>query len=227
VVRFDPAANTAELLYRDGASLPNQSPTGVWELPIALVQGSALAYDLRTILLPDGTMLVKDGTRGYLPLPAPSTKVTSNDTSYDYVAYSTGWERPRGQPWGVLNTMLYSATDMSIPASETPLHGGGVNPVITRPGGRYTRFGINTQVNVSTGTQIFWRVYWAGVQKYLWMTFHVAQSGVALISPALVLPANVAVSVGWTAQLTSGGPATILSNTFQGTHTFVEDCGPA
>jgi hypothetical protein len=42
VVRFDPAANTADLIYRDGATTPNQSPTGIWETPIAQIVGSAL-----------------------------------------------------------------------------------------------------------------------------------------------------------------------------------------
>jgi hypothetical protein len=46
VVRFDPAANTAELLWRDGVSVPAQSPTGVWELPIAKTVGGVLT-DLR------------------------------------------------------------------------------------------------------------------------------------------------------------------------------------
>jgi len=47
VVRFDPAANTAQLLYLDGVSVPAQSPTGIYELPIALITGSALV-DRRT-----------------------------------------------------------------------------------------------------------------------------------------------------------------------------------
>jgi hypothetical protein len=42
VIRFDPAANLAELLYRDGATVPSQSPSGTWELPIAKLTGSAL-----------------------------------------------------------------------------------------------------------------------------------------------------------------------------------------
>lgn len=42
VVRFDPAANTAELLYRDGVSVPAQSPTGTFEMPVALITGSVL-----------------------------------------------------------------------------------------------------------------------------------------------------------------------------------------
>lgn len=51
VVRFDPAANTAELLYRDGVSTPSQNPSGTWELPIAQIAGSALT-DLRRRLNP-------------------------------------------------------------------------------------------------------------------------------------------------------------------------------
>lgn len=42
VVRFDPAANTAELLYRDAATAPSQSPAGIWELEIAQIIGSVL-----------------------------------------------------------------------------------------------------------------------------------------------------------------------------------------
>lgn len=46
VIRFDPAANSAELLWRDGATTPTQNPEGTWELPIAKTVGSVLT-DLR------------------------------------------------------------------------------------------------------------------------------------------------------------------------------------
>jgi hypothetical protein len=42
VVRFDPAANTAELLWRDGVTVPAQSPTGTYELLIASTSASVL-----------------------------------------------------------------------------------------------------------------------------------------------------------------------------------------
>jgi len=48
VVRFDPAANTAELVWRDGVTVPAQSPTGVYEMLIASVTGS-VGTDRRTI----------------------------------------------------------------------------------------------------------------------------------------------------------------------------------
>jgi len=46
VVRFDPAANTAELVWRDGVSTPNQNPDGVWELPLYKTLGG-VGTDLR------------------------------------------------------------------------------------------------------------------------------------------------------------------------------------
>jgi hypothetical protein len=49
VVRFDPAANTAQLLYLDGVSVPSQSPTGTYEMPIAKISGSALT-DVRPVI---------------------------------------------------------------------------------------------------------------------------------------------------------------------------------
>lgn len=42
VVRFDPAANSAQLLYLDGATVPAQSPTGIYEMPIAQIVGSGM-----------------------------------------------------------------------------------------------------------------------------------------------------------------------------------------
>lgn len=53
VVRFDPAANLAELVWRAGATTPARAPTGTWELPIASVAGSALT-DTRPLILPNG-----------------------------------------------------------------------------------------------------------------------------------------------------------------------------
>lgn len=56
VVRFNPAANTAELLWRDGVSTPSQSPTGTWELPIAATIGSALV-DIRPLATVNGAWI--------------------------------------------------------------------------------------------------------------------------------------------------------------------------
>jgi hypothetical protein len=51
VVRFDPAANAAELLWRDGATTLTQDHHGIWEIAIAKTVGSVLT-DLRIFSSP-------------------------------------------------------------------------------------------------------------------------------------------------------------------------------
>jgi hypothetical protein len=51
VVRFDPAANTAELLYRDGITTPAQSPTGTFEMVVGSIAGGVLT-DARAAIKP-------------------------------------------------------------------------------------------------------------------------------------------------------------------------------
>lgn len=52
VVRFDPAANSAQLLYLDGVTQPAQSPTGTFEVAIAQIIGSALTDRRRPVGAP-------------------------------------------------------------------------------------------------------------------------------------------------------------------------------
>lgn len=61
VVRFDPTANTAELLYLDGATTPTQNPTGIWEVPIAQLAAGVMT-DLRALIVPPGTTPWKSPT---------------------------------------------------------------------------------------------------------------------------------------------------------------------
>ena len=75
VVRFDPAANTADLLWRDAVSVPAQSPTGTWELPIAKTVGSALS-DQRLIFqaqqaINNGVARFTNSAQRTAQLPAP------------------------------------------------------------------------------------------------------------------------------------------------------------
>ena len=101
VIRFDPAANSADLVYRDAVTVPAQSPTGTWELPIAQIVGSALV-DVRAFhsSVPTGialyTVLTADATLGttnlawiLIPWPAP----TVNDGNW--VPASNAWRVPR------------------------------------------------------------------------------------------------------------------------------------
>jgi hypothetical protein len=64
VVRFDPAANTAELLWRDGITVPAQSPTGTYEMLVASVAASALT-DRRRMQFAENTapLLEMNATR--------------------------------------------------------------------------------------------------------------------------------------------------------------------
>ena len=64
VVRFDPAANTAQLVYRDGVSTPAQDPNGVYEMPIAQIVGGVLA-DRR----PVGPTGIQVGQAGWTLVP--------------------------------------------------------------------------------------------------------------------------------------------------------------
>jgi hypothetical protein len=59
VVRFDPVANTAELLWRSGTGLtPTQNQNGVWEQPIAAVVASAIADRRGALVGPRASQLV-------------------------------------------------------------------------------------------------------------------------------------------------------------------------
>ena len=60
VIRFDPAANTADLVYHDAVTLPVQSPTGVFESVIATITASVLT---------DGRLLVDP----QIPAPVAAT----------------------------------------------------------------------------------------------------------------------------------------------------------
>jgi hypothetical protein len=51
VVRFDPAANSAELLWRDGITTPTQNVGGTWEIVIAQNTGGVMA-DRRELVGP-------------------------------------------------------------------------------------------------------------------------------------------------------------------------------
>ena len=61
VVRFTPADNKFELVYRDGATTPTQTDA-TWELPIARMTGGVMA-DVRVLLAPGGSGMTRIGHR--------------------------------------------------------------------------------------------------------------------------------------------------------------------
>lgn len=72
VVRFDPVANSAELLWRDAVSTPTQNPAGTWELPIARTVSSVLA-DVRvnSFVAQQGVPRFANATARTNKIPAP------------------------------------------------------------------------------------------------------------------------------------------------------------
>jgi len=166
------------------------------------------------------------------PVRGQASYIASNDANegpefWDGIAWRKAWN----MPWGIISTLSYGAADMAVVGGETPLHGNAVNEAITRPPGRYTKFGINLTVSApaTPGAAVYWRVYFAGIQKYLWQMTHIGASSLSVTTPPIVLPSQQPTSapVGWTVQLASGGATTIASSSFQPTYTWVEDCGPA
>lgn len=142
VVRFDPAANTAEVLWRDAATTPTQNPTGVWELPIARTTSNALT-DLRVVFQwqqaanDSIARFASAGTRS-LAIPAPViNQMTVLDSAPGVVQY---WN---GSAW----TNLVPPIPVIPPAPPWPLPAGHYiqsgNIVVTTDssGGCATTFG--------------------------------------------------------------------------------------
>lgn len=113
VVRFDPAANSAQLLYLDGVSTPTQNPTGTWELPIAQIVGSALT-DLRGI-----TITGAGGDTGWINLTPVSGSGTFQYRCLAHVVY--------------VRANLTGITSIAS-AAFGPHLAAGVLPIIYRPG---------------------------------------------------------------------------------------------
>jgi len=128
VVRFDPAANTAELLYRAGATTPQQSPTGVYEIPIAVIAGSALTVDARALVDPAGGMLFGTPQARDLNLPAPPDGLvvqTAGGVLWNRVAGA--WLSPNRIVTGAVlgatlpadQTLTRTVSDMTLPSSPS------------------------------------------------------------------------------------------------------------
>jgi len=125
VVRFDPAANSAELLYRDGATTPIQNLTGVWEVPIAQLAGAAMT-DLRFTFV--------DGTPGANPDGTPGRALPGAvvDKAWDDAVVNTlAANAPRNVVRGVASNGF-----LAIEAGSTLITtnaGGDANIALTAP----------------------------------------------------------------------------------------------
>lgn len=117
VIRVDPVANTAELLWRDGATTPTQVPNGTWELPIAKTTGNVLT-DLRVNSLTQSQTIPRfasaSARTSRIPQPVLN-QLTILDTRPGIVQY---WS---GAAWVDINTTV-------------PLPPAYVDPVLTQWG---------------------------------------------------------------------------------------------
>lgn len=91
VVRFDPAANTCELLFRAGATTPTQTPGSVWELAIAYVAGGVMG-DRRALLVGEAQAFPNVTARALnVPAPVPGQVSYLLDTGKADVYAPGGW----------------------------------------------------------------------------------------------------------------------------------------
>lgn len=95
VVRFDPAANTAELLWRDGVTTPTQNPTGTWEMVIASITANVLTDQRVTYnaqqSLSTGVNRYPNASARNSAIPVPAiNQLTELDTARGRIDYWDG-----------------------------------------------------------------------------------------------------------------------------------------
>jgi hypothetical protein len=112
VVRFDPVANTAELLWRAGVGVvPTMNPAGVWELPIAVV-GSSFMADRRMFVMDNGLAAFSSFARDLsLPSPPDGVEVFHRDTQ--------SFSHRLGGAWRPLKKLLYQLDFDSVTKNFT------------------------------------------------------------------------------------------------------------
>jgi hypothetical protein len=135
VVRFDPAANTAELVYRDGVTSPAQSLTGVWEMAVAQIVGSALV-DRRGSVTITRDVTIKNATfdaNGLFTLTAAMVGLSTID------GVIWGWfnatNNPTGQATQIVAGQAYRASATSFVLTGY---------AFVHPGGTMSRIGGGT-----------------------------------------------------------------------------------
>jgi hypothetical protein len=172
VVRFDPVANTAELLWRDAVSTPTQNPTGTWELPIAQTVSSVLA-DLRvnSLTASQTTPRFANAAARAAKIPRPVLNQTSwLDTAPGVEQYWNGstWTNVVPAPpvypvWPIAAgyAIQYGSVVMTTDANGNcgfaygyAYAGTGSVVVCTEAGGLGANVGLNNANNAIVGTNL-------------------------------------------------------------------------
>jgi hypothetical protein len=136
VVRFDPAANTAQLLYLDGVTVPAQSPTGTYEMPVAKISGSAL-IDVRAVVTSTGTLTFPSVAARDFNMPAAGGNIGATCVTAD-----------TGTQWIVipLPTPSWSALPQTTPWVGFTFQNGWTNFLGGHISGAYRKVGDTVQL---------------------------------------------------------------------------------
>jgi len=135
VVRVTPATNTAELVYRDAVTQCQQTPTGVFEIPVLKITGS-VNQDARAIIIPSGELRFTNVASRAAWTAAQATPppiglagfVSASDSTrgaYEYRA--EGWTRPWNMPWGHLAQNTWDTDQNGIGLSGADVAGSALN----------------------------------------------------------------------------------------------------
>lgn len=144
VVRFDPAANTCELLYRDGVVNPSQTVDGTWELAVAQLSGSALIDRRGNVIAPGiaGTLYIGNVPAGNVPAGGQITVAS--------VVVPAGLY--------LVNYVVFMASTAALNNVSIKVFGNGVGAVNyslpNATGMTSGSFGINEYVNMPTAGTI-------------------------------------------------------------------------
>jgi len=167
VVRVTPATNTAEIVFRDGATKCQQTPTGVYEIPIAKV--ATVHTDARAVVVPSGELRFQNVTTRDA-WTAAQVSIPSGLTAYVLGVGRYDWEGA----WyhalvdaalGIMVRASTSAADGNIGLTEVPLCGGAADLAFTSQASRWVRGGVH--LVAKTGAGAMDEVYQAKVHMKL------------------------------------------------------------
>jgi hypothetical protein len=198
VLRFTPADNRCELLYRDGASTPTQTdPT--WELPLAKMVAGAMT-DLRLPSMPSGVPVVGalppfpyDGQTVHYLCASPARLWTLTYSAAAPAPYR--WCFTGGAP---IHAEVPTAEPSAVSGGWVELPTGG--PILPVPLAGLYRFGFGFQgvANTATVSQLNMALcIMPGVAPLTW--------GAAAISPNTTSPELTATEI----EATIGSPCEI------------------
>ena len=212
VIRFDPAANTADLVYRDAATTPNQSPTGQWELPVAKIVASAL-QDVRAIGTQGGLTFATQFGLGLWANPPNGAIAVTLDNGWLWMRIAGAWVARYGAEltlngYSLASGVVFAVNNFTVASSSggAVANAGGIT-LPAAPGLVAASLRLESSVAPTSANRVAATLLTGG-------TFPQAQIGIGIQNTvgnaALLLPLDVA-NAAWSVQLfqNTGAAATI------------------